>query len=158
MSGYATTPKPPEPYEATRALVALLNADAEMQARLGGQHVYAQRQPATAGRPARFAVLRVPMAPGGVAEGFSRLLTVPLQLMVETAPGTTPDAEGLHAAAHQRAFALLSGAAPELAHGAFAVRVQRTASPGAVFYDADDEADYSTATYSATLRPLTPAD
>lgn len=156
MSGYATTPPPPEPFEAVRALVAVLNADAALLTpqRLGGPHVFAQRQPAPPDRPARLAVLRVPMRPGGIAEGFGRILDVPLQLMVETEPGTTDDLEGLHAAIHQRAHALLAGTAPALAHGAFAVRVQRVSAPGAVYYDADDGADYSVAGYTATLRPL----
>lgn len=157
MSGYAPTPAPPAPYELVRALVTLLAADATISARLGGANVFAQRQPAPPDRPARLAVLRVPVVPGGLREGLARNQRVPLQLMVETKPGTTPDVEGLHAAVHARAHALLAGANPDLTHGEVGVRVQRTAAPAAVGYDADDEAFYSTAEYAAVLSPLQPA-
>lgn len=159
MSAYDALPTPPAPYELVRALVAVLSADAEFTASLGGANVYAQRQPTPKERPARLAVLRVALPPGGLRESDSRAVRVPLQLMTETKPGATPDVDGLHAALHARALFLLAGQGGpdkplELAHGAVVSEpVKRVAAPAAVAYDADDEADYATAEYRAVLEP-----
>lgn len=159
MAGFDSTPLPPAPHEVVRALVALLNADAELQTpqRLDGADgvpfVYAQRQPEPAARPERFAVVRVPLPPLGIPEGTTRAVRLPLQVMVETARGASDDVDGLHAAVHARVHALLSGAAPELDHGRLAEPVERVAAPSAVAYDAADEAHYSTAEYVCTLAP-----
>lgn len=160
MAGYAPTPSPVAPHELVRALVALLKADPTLisAGRLGGPHVYAQRQPEPGQRPARFLVVRVAQVPGGLGEGPARAVRVPLQVMAETAPGTTDDVEGLHAALHARAHAVIVGAGSPakpltLAHARVGEPVQRRGAPGAVGYDVDDEADYSTARFDAVLLP-----
>lgn len=160
MAGFDAIPLPPAPHEAVRALVALLNADAELQTaqRLGGaSRAYAQRQPEPDARPARFVLVRVPVLPSGLPEGTTRAVRLPLQVMVETRPdaagGYTDDVDGLHAAVHHRIHALLAGAAPELGHGRIAEPVEREGAPSAVAYDAADRAHYSTAEYACTLAP-----
>lgn len=157
MSGYSPTPAPPRAYELVRACMGRLDSDAELQNALGSPEgtarVYAQRQPGPGERPARLVVIRIPRRPGGLAEGLSRIVRVPLQVMVETAAGDVADLERFHAAVQERVHTLLVGYTPVLDNAHVSLPVERTSAHGAVFYDAVDEADYSTADYQAVLSP-----
>lgn len=155
MAHTLTAPAPPAPHEAVRAASDRLKADGALAGvtRLGGAHVYRQREPLPGREPARYLVVRIPQMPGGLAEGHARAVVVPVQVTTFTKAGTTGDVDGLHAAIHDRVHALLAGFSPALPHGMVGVPFQRRGAPGAVAFDPAIDAHYASALYHVTLNP-----
>lgn len=141
---------PPQGYEVIDAFAAKLREDAALESGLGGAgRIYAHRSPAS--KPDRYVVVREPVIPG-TREHFTRLRTLPIQVMAECRE-SHPNPDWWLSAIHTRIYEIMSGEDLPLLRSEMLLPVKRETVPSGTAYDADDHAYYSSAEYRTTLGP-----
>src|SRR5690625_36699 len=150
--GVVSGMSPPQGYEVVEAIASLLRLDSTLQGGLGGEgRIYEQFSPAE--KPNRYIIVRRPVVPGPRPEHFTRVDSLPVQIMAECAESTANPAWWLDAI-HNRIYAVLTGQCLALTKSETLLPIKRTGKPSAPAYDADDHDYYSSAEYQTTIGPI----
>lgn len=155
MSRYAHILDRPPAYKLVEKWVDVLSENVSLLVKLGGQNVFAHEAAADKPSSGKWVVVRERVDIGGRAELASGFTLPAVQVMVESRKSlhTPEEARQFHAETHAIITEALVGVSVTIQD--MDVNFAKQESSGIVAYDVDDDTRYSTATFRATLSPVT---
>lgn len=155
MSRYAHILDRPQTYKLVEEWVDVLSENVSLLVQLGGRNVFAHEAAADKPSSGKWVVVRERVDIGGREEPVSGFALPAVQVMVESRKSlhTPEEARQFHADTHAIITEALTGVSVTIQD--MGVSFPKQEASGIVAYDADDDTRYSTATFRATLSPVT---